>query len=142
MSRKLAVLAGLTRVDAAAYGGWTGENGCWGCELDVDNIDRILKSQDYTTMILKTEQASRSAVLKALRGAADQLKSGDTFVFYYSGHGGQMPDANGDESDGQDETLVAYDGQIVDDQLNDIWLRFRRGVRIVMISDSCNSGTN
>jgi hypothetical protein len=41
-----------------------------------------------------------------------------------------------------DETLVAYDAEVIDDELNDIWLRFKRGVRILMMSDSCNSGSN
>lgn len=44
--------------------------------------------------------------------------------------------------DGQDETLVTYDKEIIDDELNEIWPSFKANVRIVMISDTCNSGTN
>ena len=74
--------------------------------------------------------------------ATDRMEPGDTLVFYFSGHGGQQPDEDGEELDGRDETLLSYDGAIVDDELNDIWRRFPAGSRIVMISDSCNSGTN
>ena len=34
---------------------------------------------------------------------------GDVAVFYFSGHGSQMPDVSDDEPDQWDETLVAYD---------------------------------
>lgn len=142
MTQALALLVGLRKVDATKYLGWTGENGCQGCELDVDNIERILAPSNYDVTILKTEKATRRNVIKELRAAADKLESGDILVFYYSGHGGQQPDQNGDELDGQDETLVLYDGELRDDALNKVWLSIKPGVRVVMLSDSCNSGTN
>lgn len=137
-----ALLVGLKNVDPAKYNGWNGTNGCFGCELDVDNVGSLLKPLGYELSALKTKDATSNAILDGLRKAARTLVSGDTFVFYYSGHGGQQPDTSGDETDGQDETLVAYDRQIIDDELNDIWLKFKAGVRIIMVSDSCNSGTN
>jgi len=137
-----ALLVGLKSVDPTAYNGWSGTNGCWGCELDVDNINHILSPLGYDVEILKTEQATRKNMREGLISASKKLKAGDQFLFYYSGHGGQQPDLDSDEMDGQDETLVAYDGELIDDDLNDCWVKFRRGVRLVMISDSCNSGTN
>jgi hypothetical protein len=142
MARGEALLVGLKSVDPAAYNGWDGEGGCWGCELDVDNIEHILSPLDFSSTAVKTADATAARVLQSLEHAADSLQDGDLFVFYYSGHGGQQPDVSGDEADGHDETLVLYDRQLVDDELNDIWLKFSEGVRIVMISDSCNSGTN
>jgi hypothetical protein len=144
MPKSLAVLVGLRKVDPAKYQGWDGTNGCWGCELDVDNIERILQPFGYKVTILKTEKATKRNVMKALK-AASQLTMGDIFVFYYSGHGGQQPDQTGpkkDELDGKDETLVLYDGELRDDSLNDVWMTLKPGVRVVMLSDSCNSGTN
>lgn len=141
--RKLsAILVGLESVDPNAYGGWDGA--CPGCELDVDNMANVLCPLGYanSTEILKTTEATCSNIFQKLDEAASALGTGDTLVFFFSGHGGQQPDLDGDEMDGKDETLVAYDGEIVDDQLNLIWLKFRYGVRIIMISDSCNSGTN
>lgn len=136
------LLVGLKSVDSSAYGGWDGQNGCWGCELDVDNVERILQTLNYKTSILKTHAASASSILSGLSDAAKKCQSGDMFVFYFSGHGGQQPDTSGDELDGKDETLVAYDREIIDDELNAIWPKFKSGVRIFMLSDSCNSGTN
>ena len=60
----------------------------------------------------------------------------------YSGHGGQVPDKNGDETeDGYDETWVLYDRQLVDDELYALWSKFPAGVRVVVLSDSCHSGS-
>ncbi len=145
MGKGFALLVGLKKINPNLHNGWTGENGCWGCELDVDNIERILVNQGFQATVLKTAEATHSNILNALRYAASSLKAGDIFAFYYSGHGGQQPDfmsSDTDELDGMDETLVAFDRDIIDDDLNEIWLSFREGVRIVMLSDSCNSGTN
>jgi hypothetical protein len=59
----------------------------------------------------------------------------------YSGHGGQVPDVSGDEADKQDETWCLYDGQLIDDELYLELSRFKAGVRILVLSDSCHSGT-
>lgn len=59
----------------------------------------------------------------------------------YGGHGGTVRDVSGDESDGIDETWCLYDGHLLDDELNALWGCFAAGVRILVISDSCHSGT-
>src|SRR5690606_28987188 len=61
--------------------------------------------------------------------------------YSYSGHGGQLPDKNGDEDDGEDETWCLFDGELVDDELSNLWSSFKKGVRILVFSDSCHSGT-
>lgn len=143
MAKGLALLTGLKGVDPAAYGGWDGRNGCYGCELDVDNMALVLGTAGgFSINTLKTKQATATAILRGIESAASALTAGDMFVFYYSGHGGQQPDRDGDESDGRDETLVAYDRELIDDELAKLWPKFAPGVRIVMISDICNSGTN
>lgn len=142
MAKAQALLVGLKSVDPDAYNNWDGTAGCWGCELDVDNMDILLQPLGYQTKTLKTAEATRDNILASLYRASETLVDGDIFVFYYSGHGGQQPDANGDEVDGKDETLVAYDREVIDDKIHYALSRFEEGVRLVMISDSCNSGTN
>ena len=73
--------------------------------------------------------------------AAKALRAGDLFFLTYSGHGGQVPDVNGDEDDKRDETWCLYDGQVIDDELYLEFSRFAEGVRILVLSDSCHSGT-
>ena len=44
--RKLnAILVGLEKVNPSSYGGWDGN--CPGCELDVDNIYKILRALSW-----------------------------------------------------------------------------------------------
>lgn len=146
MIKARAIIVGLVSVDPNEYqwngNPWDGRDGCWGCELDAHNIEDIVKSLGYNSTTLLTEKATAGKILQELHKASNELKSGDFLVFYFSGHGGQTYDSDGDEWDGQDETLVCYNREIVDDELNEIWVTFKEGVRIIMISDSCNSETN
>src|SRR6185369_3810224 len=45
------------------------------------------------------------------------------------------------EDDALDETWCLWDRQLIDDELYCLWSRFKPGVRIVVLSDSCHSGT-
>ncbi|MBE2284435.1 MAG: caspase family protein [Prosthecobacter sp.] len=143
-----ALVVSLTHVDPRKYDGWDGRNGCYGCGIDAARIGEALQRTGFGITHLADEKATCKAVLGGLRAAAKAAKAGDTFFFYYSGHGGQMPDYNGDEQSerggraGSDETLVCYDKELIDDDLDDVWLSFPKGSVIYMVSDSCNSGTN
>ncbi|MCI5168204.1 MAG: caspase family protein [Candidatus Electrothrix sp. GM3_4] len=59
----------------------------------------------------------------------------------YSGHGAKLPDLNGDETDLVDETWCLYDAQLADDELYKLFSQFQAGVRIIVLSDSCHSGS-
>lgn len=145
MARGIALLAGVTSVDPAKYNNWDGKSGAKGCELDVDNMVKVISSVDkYEIKTLKkTGEPTSQAILDYIDWAANTLKVGDMFVFYYSGHGGKkIKEGDPNEPDGYDETLIVYDREICDDELAGLWLQFKPGVRIVMLSDSCNSGTN
>ena len=69
------------------------------------------------------------------------LVSGDILLLTYSGHGGQIPDVTGEETDKLDETWCLYDGQLIDDEMYLELSRFAAGVRVLVFSDSCHSGT-
>jgi metacaspase-1 len=138
-SSAMSLHIGLNLVSAAAYAGWTGPLAA--CEFDAQDMAAIARGKKMKASVLLTKQATRAAVLKALRAAAKALKKGDLFFLTYSGHGGQVPDANRDESDGQDETWCLYDGQLIDDELYLELSRFAAGVRVLVFSDSCHSGT-
>jgi hypothetical protein len=61
---------------------------------------------------------------------------------FYTGHGANVRDANGDESDGLDEAMVFDAGYIVDDKLVEC-LRANAGgrARVLLLSDCCHSGS-
>jgi metacaspase-1 len=140
MALGISLHIGLNRVDPAHYQGWDGT--LTACEFDANDMRAIAQSQGFEPRSLLTKEATAEAVLSAIEGVAGELGQGDLFLCTYSGHGGQVPDRNGeDEEDRSDETWVAYDRQIVDDELYDLWARFAPGVRIFVLSDSCHSGT-
>jgi metacaspase-1 len=54
----------------------------------------------------------------------------------------QLPDRNDDEElDTMDETWCLYNGQHLDDERYELLGEFAEGVRILVFSDSCHSGT-
>ena len=130
---------GLNAVRARSYGGWDGPLAA--CEFDANDMAAIAAAQGMKSTVLLTKQATRAKVLATMRAAAKALKPGGFFFLTYSGHGGQVPDANGDERDRKDETWCLYDGQLVDDELYFELSRFSAGVRVLVLSDSCHSGT-
>lgn len=139
-SKAAALHIGLNSVSPAAYGGWSGPLAA--CEFDANDMAALAKAQGIAKpTVLLTKKATRSAVLAALRAAAKSLKSGDFFLLSYSGHGGQVGDINGDEPDKKDETWCLFDGQLIDDELYFELSRFAAGVRILVLSDSCHSGS-
>ena len=134
-----ALCVGVNTVDPRHYAGWSGP--LTACEFDANDMSRLLSRRGFDVSTLLTAAAKRDAVLGKLRYLATISKPGDTIVYSNSSHGGQLPDLNADEDDGADETLCMFDGEIVDDEYAHIWSQFKPGVRIVMISDSCHSGT-
>lgn len=130
---------GLNSVDPIHYKGWSGPLNA--CEADANDIQNIALSKGFIATYLLTQAATRQNVINKIKEAANQLNSGDIFLLSYSGHGSQARDLNGDEDDAEDETWCLYDGQLVDDELYALWGLFRSGVRILVLSDSCHSGT-
>jgi len=139
MAKGLTLAIGLNSVDPKHYGGWSGELNA--CEADADDMANIAKSKNFRVKTLLTKVATRGRVIGEISKAAKTLKSGDIFMLSYSGHGGQLPDLNNDEPDAQDETWCLYDGELVDDELYAQLGEFSKGVRILVFSDSCHSGT-
>ena len=138
-ARALSLHIGLNAVDPAAYGGWSGD--LMACEFDANDMTAIAKAQGIKPTTLLTRQATRAKVVAAVRAASKTLGSGDLFFVSYSGHGGQVPDVTGDEPDKKDETWCLYDGEVIDDEVYLELSRFAEGVRVLVLSDSCHSGS-
>lgn len=148
MPKGISLHIGINSVDPVAYGGWTGK--LKACEADAKDMDAIAQAAGFTRGQLLTKQATAAKVTAGIRAAARKLKAGDIFFLSYSGHGGQVPDTNndegkdptiGDRKDRKDETWVLYDRMLVDDELYQLWSSFAAGVRILVLSDSCHSGS-
>lgn len=152
MPQGISLHIGLNRVDPRHY--VDGDGQPWdgalnACEADARDMEALAKKRKFKVRHrLLTAQATADAVIQAILEAAQRLEGGDLFLLTYAGHGGQVPDTNHDEDllptgqrDRMDETWVLYDRQFIDDELYTLWAKFKAGVRIVVVSDSCHSGT-
>jgi hypothetical protein len=138
-ARAMSVHVGLNSVNPGKYDGWSGD--LVACESDAHDMASIARSAGMAPKLLLTKRGTRANTLLAIRDAAKRLGDGDLFFLTYSGHGGQVPDLNGDEVDRNDETWCLYDGELIDDELYVELSRFAPGVRVLILSDSCHSGT-
>lgn len=107
---------------------------------------------------LTDEQATKRAILAALKKLCTDTRPGDCLYLHFSCHGQQMMDDNGDEEDGLDEALIPYDAlfwympgeyegenHLRDDELGDLLLCLRRRAgpegHVTVVLDACHSGT-
>jgi hypothetical protein len=82
------------------------------CHRDARRMTELMQSEGRLDLVrtFVNEQATRDnleQVVTQWLPAASQ--PGDTVFIYFSGHGGQIPDADGDEQDRQDEFLLPHD---------------------------------
>jgi hypothetical protein len=129
---------GLNQISPAIYGTDGKLNGCIN---DANGMNALALKLGYKPTILTDKQATVKAISDSIHTTAKQLLPGDIFLLTYSGHGSQLQDTNGDEPDGLDETWCLYDGQLVDDEIFNLFSKFRENVRIIVVSDSCHSGS-
>ena len=122
-----------------------------GCVNDIVNMSHFLTDAlDYdlnNLITLRDDNPSmpptKVNILGALKHLVSQSANLTEIWFHYSGHGSRIRDVNGDEADGLDEVIVPLDftktGVITDDDLFNIIKDVK--CRLVMIFDSCNSGS-
>ena len=108
--------------------------------------DRLGFPEEGIRTLLDAE-ATRANILDAI--ANWLIPSTGPALLYFSGHGFQQRDLDGDEADGWDETLVPVDvivqdgvakGMITDDEISDL-LSARRDGKMDLVIDACHSGT-
>ncbi|QES51258.1 peptidase C14 [Streptomyces venezuelae] len=137
----LSLHVGLNKVDPARYDGWDGT--LMACENDARDMAEVARAGGFEDTVILTDDGTVENITAALREAAGRLRTGDMLLFTYSGHGGQIDNLAGsdDEPDRQDETLVFFDRQFLDDELYREFQRFEQDVRIFVLLDCCHSGS-
>jgi len=98
---------------------------------------RTLSARGFGSMqIIQEEQATRAAILAGMQSFVASLGSQDSGAFVFTGHGGRVVDANGDESDHLDECIASVDLlPISDDTIQSILARTARPVDVIL--DCC-----
>jgi metacaspase-1 len=98
-------------------------------EADARALAEVASRQGFEqpTLLLGCT-ATRANVRVQLGEAADACRPGDLFMLTFSGHGGEGG------------LWVLYDGSLRDAEMRAALAAFRPGVRVLVISDSCNGG--
>jgi hypothetical protein len=145
MSKK-ALLIGINYYDTPAAA-------LKGCVNDVVNMrNMLIDAYGYDSENIKVLRddavdavfkPTASNIVNSLASIIAQSASLKEIWIHYSGHGSQIRDTNGDETDRLDEVIVPSDytrvGFITDDMIFDIIKQCK--CPTVLIFDSCNSGT-
>lgn len=116
-----------------------------GCVNDAEDWAGVLTARGFSVQKLLNGQATKAAMVNAIRSLVHSAGSGDSIAITFSGHGTYVPDTDGDESDGLDEALCPHDiaqgHPLIDDEIHGLFAERKAGVKILLLSDSCHSGT-
>lgn len=136
-----AVVCGMTAVNPSAYGGWAGT--CPGADVDAATFTTMCRQFDVPCVKLLNAECTFSNIVARARAAVETVKDRDDalLILFFSGHGGQVAGTK-DEADGLDETICLWDGQLRDDYVWQLLETVPSNVRVWMVTDCCNSGTN
>ena len=154
----------VSRVDAAdralliGIGAYQLDNAALpGIGEDIKSMYAVARSMGIAAehiAVLEDRQATLAGIRVAFqRYLIRGVGPGDRALFYFSGHGTQVLDDSGDETDGADEALMVHDtrqryrgGDIIleqvllDDELEEL-LSAVPADDLVVIVDACHSGT-
>ena len=126
-----------------------------GIPEDIRNMKdtvRVMGFEEDQIKVLLDSRATLGNVKAAIRDwLIDGVSKDDRVVFYFSGHGSQIKDVSGDESDRADEVLLPYDVTVkeggetlanvfLDDEFGTLLARIPAG-EIFVFLDACHSGT-
>jgi len=150
--RKRALLIGISKYQRKDNSGeWRNLN----TELDLDLLQKVLIEKfefaPGDVVVLHNELATKDNILSEWKKIVAQTAKGDVVFVHFSGHGDSIPDNNGDEIDGKDESLVPFDyvslddfsKNIRDDEIGKILdeLKKKEPGNVTVSIDSCYSGT-
>lgn len=124
---------------------------------DARILGKALQHQGFSVKQLTDNRATARNIRKALTELAAKTKAGDIVYIHFSCHGQPVEDTDGDEPDGWDESIVAYDAarrflpnvyrgenHIIDDELNRYISAIRRkvgkGGYVYVVIDACHAG--
>lgn len=136
---RAALVVHLTNVDPEKWNGWNGD--CPGTDRDAAVVCTTLDRLGVPYLALANETATVEGVIAAAQAVGARVAPGGLLMLYFSGHGGQRATGD-DEIDNRDETLCLWDGALLDDTVWDLLCKVPEGVRVWLVTDCCNSGTN
>ncbi|HEX9793291.1 MAG TPA: caspase family protein [Planctomycetota bacterium] len=149
-------LALIVAIEDYSSGGASEMRDLEGCGNDAERVQRLLTSRfgfaADQILVLRDAQATHAGILRAFREQLIERAGKETeVVFWFSGHGSQVPDASGQvavERGKKDSTLVAWDSRaetgvpdLSDDELFSLLAALcARTPLVTVVTDCCHSG--
>ena len=126
-----------------------------GCIEDIQNMRNVLiDAYNYSStniVMLRDNQTAqnmmptRANILNQLSALVQQSAQLEEIWVHYSGHGSYVADRSGDEISGRDSTIVPCDfmknGFIIDDEIVALLTKVSPACRVILLFDSCYSGS-
>jgi hypothetical protein len=127
------------------------------CRNDAREMVKIARNQGFVGILIgekniflndfqEANRATSQNVKKFFADAAKTLESGDILLITFSGHGVQVDQVTNEKSltkelDGQNETWCLWNRPFFDIEIYECLTDFKEGVTVIIVSDSCHSGT-
>lgn len=121
----------------------TAPNLSW-CAADGNDFSSLLRDAfvfDEVNVLLDS-QATAQAILNSINGMISRSQAGDVVCFYFSGHGGRLPETPGSASTRYYEVVIPYDATLITSaQIASIAQALPPSeINFTLVLDSCNSG--
>ena len=128
-----------------------------GIDLDLERMQETLNLMGFENsqihQLLDAKATSKNVIREMETWLRAGVKEEDRVIIYFSGHGSNTPDLDGDEPDGVDEVLVTHDvrrvtkngksalsGVVTDDELASLVAKIP-SKNVLILVDACHSGT-
>lgn len=108
---------------------------------DARDMEKVLREKyGFETQLLLDDQATRGAIYSALRNLAIKSTKSDSVLIYYAGHG-EIDRVMGDGWWVPVDAKGGYPVSYIDNTLVQKSMRSMKAKHVLLISDSCYSGT-
>jgi len=126
--------------------------------VDGQNIEKMARAAGVEDIVVLFDNIDfkeskfplKNNIRRAMKEMGSRCGPNDLFFFFYSGHGLNVPDDDGDEADGEDEAFATPDksGELNIDHvlIDDDFARYLDKLipvetRILVVTDCCHSGS-
>jgi hypothetical protein len=114
------------------------------CLADGDEFSNLLRSAFGFDVVnvLQDSQATSQAIIDGINNLISCSTAGDVVCFYFSGHGGRLPETPGSASTRYHEAIIPYDTNLVTSgQIANIAQALPPSeINFTLVLDSCHSG--
>jgi Caspase domain len=136
MIDKIAIVASVGKTRVPGYSNQATEG------VDVVSYELCQElSYAFNNIQLIQNNTTKVRIVNSLLDAAESLKPNGMCLFYFHGHGDNLPNTYDPDNETFDQALVCEDGFLFDDEIDQLLRKFKSTQRIMTITDCCSSAS-